>query len=154
MPRTTGKDHARMGLDIWGDEEWLDLLNGANSIRGISRIWMLAHMPRPAYSGPIGARPDWRQLPHGIDGIYHLLDQQGRFIYIGKTCNPFQRFVRHREQKSWWPEVSTVNFYLPGCHDHIDEPCPRSSLEKVAFRWETAAIRHLQPSANVMGVAA
>lgn len=148
------RDHTRVKLDIWGDDDWLELLNGAKSLRGFSRRWMLAHIPRLVYSGTIGVRRDWRQLPHQTDGIYHLIDEHGEFIYIGKTCNPFQRFLRHREQKPWWPDISTVNFYLPQCHDHLDYPCPRMTLQRATFRWESAAIRRVQPPGNAIGVVA
>lgn len=139
------RDHARIHLDI----ENPSLRRG-----GSSRRWLLAHMPRLVYSGQIGRRANWRMLPHQIEGIYHLFDSDGELVYIGKTCNPFQRFVRHREKSGWWGQVTWINHYVITCDDHLAEPCPRRSLKHAAFRWELSAISHLRPPNNIAGVPA
>jgi hypothetical protein len=46
MPRVTGKDHARINLDIWGDEDWLDLTPAAQHL-----YFVLWTSPQLTYCG-------------------------------------------------------------------------------------------------------
>lgn len=123
--------------------------------RGVDRLNLLAHLPRLAYAGPIGRHTYWRDhLPQSREGVYHLFDDNGQVVYVGKTCNPFQRFVAHREKSWWWNQVQHLNFYVIGCEQHSDEPCPRRALESLAFKWEAHAIAGLRPPGNTVGVGA
>jgi hypothetical protein len=51
MARSTGKDHARINLDIWGDEDWLDLTPPAQHL-----YFVLWTSPQLSYCGT----GDWR----------------------------------------------------------------------------------------------
>jgi hypothetical protein len=51
MARATGKDHARINLDIWGDEDWLDLTPPAQHL-----YFVLWTSPQLSYCGT----GDWR----------------------------------------------------------------------------------------------
>lgn len=115
------------------------------------RLYMLAHMPTLVYSGPPGGVRVWRELPHQAEGIYHFFDTEGDPVYVGKTCNPSQRFLKHRE-RPWWRGVSLLNHYVVTCYDHPNLPCDRTMLERTAFQWESHAIEHLQPRENIVGV--
>jgi hypothetical protein len=46
MARTTGKDHARINLDIWGNEDWLDLTPAAQHL-----YFVLWTSPQLSYCG-------------------------------------------------------------------------------------------------------
>ena len=46
MPRATGKDHARINLDIWGDDDWLDLTPRAQHL-----YFVLWTSPQLSYCG-------------------------------------------------------------------------------------------------------
>lgn len=37
--------------------------------------------------------------------LYRLFDTDDHLLYIGITCNPPQRWERHRSTKSWWKRV-------------------------------------------------
>ncbi|MCV7230699.1 hypothetical protein [Mycolicibacterium komossense] len=51
MARATGKDHARINLDIWGDDDWLDLTPAAQHL-----YFVLWTSPQLSYCGT----GDWR----------------------------------------------------------------------------------------------
>lgn len=52
MARTTGKDHARINLDIWGDDDWLDLSPAAQHL-----YFVLWTSPQLSYCGTGEWRP-------------------------------------------------------------------------------------------------
>lgn len=52
MARATGKDHARINLDIWGDEDWLDLTPEAQHL-----YFVLWTSPQLSYCGTGEWRP-------------------------------------------------------------------------------------------------
>jgi hypothetical protein len=52
MTRATGKDHARINLDIWGDEDWLDLAPRAQHL-----YFVLWTSPQLSYCGTGEWRP-------------------------------------------------------------------------------------------------
>lgn len=37
--------------------------------------------------------------------LYRLFDEDGKLLYVGITKNPSVRFVHHKMEKSWWPNV-------------------------------------------------
>lgn len=42
--------------------------------------------------------------------LYRLYDSEGRLLYVGQSCNLIQRLSDHQNTKSWWPQVSRIEF--------------------------------------------
>ncbi|MFB7845493.1 GntR family transcriptional regulator [Streptomyces sp. NPDC056053] len=43
----------------------------------------------------------------GKAAVYRLYDAGGTLLYVGLSGNPTKRFLGHRADKPWWPEVNT-----------------------------------------------
>ncbi len=43
-----------------------------------------------------------------IHVLYRMYDAHGALLYVGRTCNPHNRFRAHQIEKHWWLEVDTI----------------------------------------------
>lgn len=68
--------------------------------------------------------------------LYRLFDRTGALLYIGVSTSPEGRWLHHSENKSWWPEVTRIEF---AWHHTRDE----------ALRREAESIRAETPRYNI-----
>lgn len=69
-----------------------------------------------SYSGPaLGfALPGdrWRAEDFDVIGdatlLYRMWTADRRLLYVGITGNPAERWMKHRQTKSWWPDVALI----------------------------------------------
>ena len=67
--------------------------------------------------------------------VYYLHTSDHKLLYVGITSRRMLRFVGHRDDKDWWPEVAYASF------EHL--PTRLHALQR-----EAAAIRELNPRYN------
>lgn len=46
--------------------------------------------------------------------IYRVFDASGVLLYLGVTCNPWQRFGEHRRSAAWWPRAERAEWEFAG----------------------------------------
>lgn len=63
--------------------------------------------------------------------LYRFFDQAGALLYVGRTCNPGQRFGDHRRSKTWWASVVRIDM-----EQHADAGA-LCTAERAAIKTET-----------------
>lgn len=48
-------------------------------------------------------------MTRGTHVLYRFYNSRDELLYVGITSNPMTRFRAHQSDKSWWPEVATIN---------------------------------------------
>lgn len=79
---------------------------------------------------------DLASRPHTL---YRFFDAQNRLLYVGVTCNAFNRWSRHAGDKPWWPQVARTTV------EHFPD---RQSV----LTAETLAIKAEKPKYNIRKV--
>lgn len=74
----------------------------------------------------------------GSAAVYRLFDAARSLLYIGSTRDPGRRWMDHKREKAWWPDVAT---YTMEWH-------PSRSA---AYEIEGTAVKAEKPSRNVLG---
>lgn len=54
-------------------------------------------------------------VPHGPFTLYHLLDDQGRLLYIGQSSRPEARILQHKQNVAagWTRDIASWEFFGP-----------------------------------------
>lgn len=90
--------------------------------------------------GPLPPRPPTRKRSDGKPpehtAVYRLYAVGDELLYVGMSNAPLERFIEHRDDKDWWPQVETysITWFLT-----------RSEAEEA----ETAAIKDEWPMHNI-----
>ncbi|MFF5980353.1 GIY-YIG nuclease family protein [Streptomyces olindensis] len=48
----------------------------------------------------------WEEIRARQTALYRLYDEAGVLLYVGISCNLYERWKDHREEKLWWPQVA------------------------------------------------
>ena len=62
--------------------------------------------------------------------LYRFFDGSGTLLYVGISCSALRRFLEHKNEKSWWPEIARSTL------EHFDTRQQALDAEKAAIQKE------------------